>query len=168
MDSLISNIQKKFSNTDDKTLLLQDQQMTQQKINKILEQSYNTLICGPSCQKQKISEELKQKYLDAQTNLKTAPNQLEQTKRNYYIYTEGENNYNTKQENDLKLNAEKIETDLTNAFNEELTNANVMNSYLQTSINNSQYTIDLLHKYLKENKELKDQLKEKLTPKKAA
>ena len=54
MDSLIANIQKKLSGTDDKSALLENQQITQQKINTILNQSYNTLICGPSCQKQKI------------------------------------------------------------------------------------------------------------------
>ena len=59
--------------------LLSNQQSSQDKITALLEQSAQSLICGPDCQKQKITEELKQKYLNSQTNLQTAPINLETT-----------------------------------------------------------------------------------------
>lgn len=166
MGSLFSNIQQSLSgtnanaNANNSTALLQKQQNTQQQINAILEQSYNSLICGPSCQRQKITKELEQKYLDAQTNLKTAPEQLNQSEKNYYIYTQGETAYNAKKEEELKANAEKIGQKLTKLFNDELTNAVTMNSYLTESNDNSEYVIELLNMYLKENAYLLSQLKE--------
>lgn len=160
MDALFSNVQNMFNNTDDKKTLLKDQQNKQQKINKILEQSYSALICGPSCQKEKITKELKQKYLDAQTNLKTAPDQLEKTKRNYVIYSQGESKYNAIQEEELKKIAEEISSNITTLFDDELTNAYTMNSYLETATTNSEYTEDLLEIYLKQNEDLMKQLKE--------
>ena len=88
MDELFSSIQQNLQNND-KTSLLQKQQVSQDKINELLEKSAEAMMCGPTCQKLKITEELKQKYLDAQTNIQTAPTKLEQTKKNYYIYSEG-------------------------------------------------------------------------------
>ena len=48
----------------------------------------------------KISTELKQKYLDAQTNLQTAPINLENTKKNFYVYSEGLPFYDKMREED--------------------------------------------------------------------
>ena len=64
---------------DNNTLL--QQQNTTNQINKMLEQASEALLCGPTCQKIKLTDELKQKYLDAQTNLETAPIQVEQSKK---------------------------------------------------------------------------------------
>ena len=75
----MSNVQNTHLN---QKKLLQKQQISQDKINQLLELSSQELICGPDCQQKKISTELKQKYLDAQTNLQTAPINLENTKKN--------------------------------------------------------------------------------------
>ena len=168
MDQLLSNIQQTFTklqNTDttkniNKSNLLQSQQISQQKINELLEQSANTLLCGPTCQKLKVTEELKQKYLDAETNMQTAPIQLEQSKKNYYVYSEGRPFYDNMKEEELKEKAEQI-SDLVGAnFNDELTNANTMNTYLNTALINSKHTEELLKEYLNKNKTLKLQLRE--------
>jgi hypothetical protein len=159
MDSLLESIQQSLSgnNNTNNTELLQNQQITQQQINDLLQGS---LMCGPSCQRDKITKELKQKYLDAESNLKTAPAKFEQSKRNYYVYSEGETGYNAIQEAELKEKVKNIVDQLTTLFNNELTNANTMNSYLNTASINSQYTIDLLNTYLAKNKELTEQLRE--------
>ena len=89
MDKLFSNIQQninKMKQNGNKETLLQRQQISQDKINELLEKSSEAIMCGPSCQKLKVSEELKQKYLDAETNMQTAPIKLEQSKKNYYIW----------------------------------------------------------------------------------
>ena len=70
--------------------LLEQQQQTTEKLTALLEESTAALSCGPTCQKLKTSDDLKQKYLNAQTNLQTAPIQLENSKKNYYVFTEGE------------------------------------------------------------------------------
>jgi hypothetical protein len=140
--------------------LLKQQMDTQQKINDLLEKSSQVIACGPECQKNKISDELKQKYLDAQTNIQTAPINLEKTKRNYYTYTKGKSYYDSIQENELTKNAEKIASELTTKFNDELEIAHTMNSYLQTALINSGHSSELLSQYKNQNYLLEQQLSE--------
>ena len=141
--------------------LLKRQRNSQETINQLLELSSQELICGPDCQQQKISTELKQKYLDAQTNLQTAPINLENTKKNYYVYAEGIPFYNNMLEEELQQKANKISTLVSENFDSEISDANVMNLYLNTALINSKYTTELLENYLEKNKNLKLQLKER-------
>jgi hypothetical protein len=141
--------------------LLKKQKISQEKINQLLELSAQELICGPDCQKNKISTELKQKYLDAQTNLQTAPINLENTKKNFYVYTEGVPFYDNMLEEELQKKSDKISTLISENFNNELSYANTMNIYLNTALINSKYTIELLENYLEKNQKLKLQLKER-------
>ena len=141
--------------------LLKRQRNSQETINQLLELSSQELICGPDCQQQKISTELKQKYLDAQTNLQTAPINLENTKKNYYVYAEGIPFYNNMLEEELQQQANKISTLVSENFDSEISDANVMNLYLNTALINSKYTTELLENYLEKNKNLKLQLKER-------
>ena len=111
MDNLFSNIQQslnQMNQNDTKQSLLQSQQANQDKINELLEKSSEAIMCGPTCQKMKVTEELKQKYLDAETNMQTAPIKLEQSKKNYYIYTEGRPYYDNMKEEELTKKAETI------------------------------------------------------------
>ena len=141
--------------------LLKRQRNSQETINQLLELSSQELICGPDCQQQKISTELKQKYLDAQTNLQTAPINLENTKKNYYVYAEGIPFYNNMLEEELQQKANKISTLVSENFDSEISDANVMNLYLNPALINSKYTTELLENYLEKNKNLKLQLKER-------
>jgi hypothetical protein len=164
MDKLFSTIQQSFSQTNqngDKKNLLQNQQISQEKINELLEQSSQAIICGPSCQKLKVSEELKQKYLDAETNTQTAPIKLEQSKKNYYVYTEGRPYYDNMKEDELKIKADKISEMLEENFNSEVSSANTMNIYLNTALINSENTKELLKEYLEKNQILKLKLRER-------
>ena len=163
MDKLFSNIQQSFNQIDkngDPKNLLQQQQISQQKINELLEQSSEAIMCGPTCQKLKVSEELKQKYLDAQTNIQTAPIKLEQTKKHFYVYTEGRPFYDNMKEEELKQKANKISDLLKENFNTEVSSANTMNTYLNTALINSENTKELLQEYLEKNKLLKLKLRE--------
>ena len=139
--------------------LLLNQRNAQEQINTLLEQSAQALLCGPDCQKQKVSDELNQKYLNAQTALKTAPADLETSKKNYYVYTQGEPAYNNMLEEELKQKADTMAKLLSDSFNEELTSAVTMNKYYNTALINSNYTKDLLNEYNKKNKELKLELR---------
>lgn len=149
--------------TDKKTNqdLLLNQRKAQEQISTLLEQSAQALLCGPDCQKQKVTDELNQKYLNAQTALQTAPINLETTKKNYYVYTEGEPAYNNMRETELKQKAETMAALITDSFNEELTSALTMNKYYSTAIINSSYTKDLLNEYIEKNKELNIQLRDR-------
>jgi len=163
MNNFFSSIQQSLQqpNTQQQkqSSILQQQQINQAKINELLQQSTEALMCGPTCQKEKITAELKQKYLDAQTNMQTAPIKLEQTKKNYYEYTEGGPYYNNMLEEDLKKKAEMIGNLLGENFNEEIASAKTMNQYYNTALINSSYTKELLDELTKKNKELQLELR---------
>jgi hypothetical protein len=166
MDNLFSIIQKTLNQTnknDDKNKLLNDQQINQKNINNLLEQATlcGPTLCGPTCQKIKVSQELKQKYLDAETNIQTAPIKLEESKKNYYVFTEGKYEYDNMNEKELISKAETISESIKNNFNNEVTNANTMNTLLNTALINSQHTIKLFEYYSEKNKLLNLKLKER-------
>ena len=140
--------------------LLKRQQISQEKINQLLDFSSENLLCGPDCQKNKTTTELKQKYLDAQTNLQIAPINLENTKKNYYVYSEGLPFYNNMLEEELQQKADKISTLVSEHFNSEVSDANIINIYLNTALINSKYTKELLENYLEKNTKLELELKE--------
>jgi hypothetical protein len=156
MDNFLSSLQlnSNSSNSQSPDNLMQKQQETTAKLNALLEQSASALSCGPTCQSLKVGDELKQKYLDAQTNLQTAPIRLEQTKKNYYVFTEGKPYYDNMLEEQLKEKSEKIGDLIAENFNEEVTNAETMNGLYNTDIVNSKNTKELYQEYLIKNKEM--------------
>jgi len=164
MDKLFSNIQQSLNNmnqNDKKQTLLQRQQASQDKINELLEKSSQAIMCGPTCQKIKVTEDLKQKYLDAETNMQTAPIKLEQSKKNYYIFTEGRPYYDNMKEEELKTKANTISQMIEENFNYEVSSANTMNTYLNTALINSENTKELLKEYLEKNQVLKLKLRDR-------
>ena len=62
--------------------------------NNFLNQAKNTLMCDSKCQQAKQAEQLKQDYLNATTNLKTANYQVDTTEKNYITFTQGQPAYN--------------------------------------------------------------------------
>lgn len=163
MDKLFSIVQKNLTqtNTDDKNKLLKDQQISQETINNLLNQASQLTLCGPACQKIKISQELKQKYLDAETNMQTAPIELERSRRNYYIFTNGKTEYENMNEQELVTKATTISELIKENFNDEVQNANTMNTLLNTALITSEHTIKLFEDYSTKNIALKLKLKEK-------
>jgi len=140
--------------------LLQRQLNAQNKISSLLESSSQSIMCGPDCQNNKTSDELKQKYLDAQTNNITAPIKLEESRKKYYVFTQGENYYNNMLEDDLKKKADQLSELISVSFNEEVSNAKSMNQYYNTSLINSSYTNELLKEYSEKNSELSLKLRD--------
>jgi translation initiation factor 2 beta subunit (eIF-2beta)/eIF-5 len=140
--------------------LLKQQQLTTKEMTDLLDKYTEALTCGPTCQKIKRTEELKQKYLTAQTNMQTAPIYLENSRQNYYVFTEGEPYYNNMLEEELNNNVELISETLSTNFNDEITNAITMNSYYNTDLNNSKNTKDLYEMYLHKNQEMQASIEE--------
>jgi len=164
MDNLISIIQQgltQTNTTNDKKNILKEQQTSQQTINELLEQASQATLCGPTCQKLRVSQELKQKYLDAETNMQTAPIKLEQSRKNYYVFTKGQTEYENMNQQELEAKAITISESIKKNFNDQVTNANTMNTLLNTALINSQHTIKLFENYSEKNKELMLKLKEK-------
>lgn len=60
---------------------------TLDKLNSLISQASDTISCDANCQQQRKADQLKQKYLDAQTNLASAPNQLNTAQKLPGIYS---------------------------------------------------------------------------------
>ena len=154
------NTTNKPVNTQNINNLMAKQTNTNTQINDMLNQSLAAITVSPEAQRQQTMDNLEQQYLAAQTNLQTAPVQLETTKKNYYVYKVGETNYNNMQEQEVQQQANLITQQIANKFNEETNNAHLMNSYYNTEVINSANTIELYEEYLKKNADLEKSIKE--------
>jgi hypothetical protein len=143
-------------NNKDVSSLLSKQLATNANLNKLLDSTMELVACPPGsqCSKDRISEDLKRKYLDAQINEQVAPLRLEKAKKYYYVFKEGRNYYNEMLETEMTKKSEAIVKQIAEKFNEEIQNANIMNSYYNTIQNNSENSVELYDEYLKKNKEM--------------
>jgi hypothetical protein len=131
----------------------------QNSINSFIEQATSALSCGADCQNQNTINQLKQTYLDAKTNLVTAPSQVETSLKNYLVYLEGEPAYLEYKENELEAKAEQItssiQQDISKIISDETRNVNTYDGLL-INLNN---IYEYYERYLKENIELQNKLK---------
>lgn len=63
--------------------------LPQNKLNAILAQTKDKLLCNPDCQKQRQGNAYKQKWDLAKKNYKAAPEEIKQAEKNYYIFDKG-------------------------------------------------------------------------------
>ena len=138
---------------------IQNQQDAYNKINALLQQSSSSLLCGPICQKQQLTEKLEQDYLDAQVNSQTAPIHLEETKKKYYTFSKGEAYYNELQEKDLQVKASSIANILSEKFNDQCKQTETLNYYYNTNVINSGNTQELFNQYKKKNQHLEKKIR---------
>lgn len=128
--------------------------------NSFLSKAAATIACGSECQKQKTSEQLKQNYLSSQTNLDSAPSQVQVAQQKYITFTQGEQAYNELNTQQLTQKAEVESTDFQNTFNKE---ADAIQLYIDTYSGlyiNLQNVYDLFINYKNENEELYKRLKD--------
>ena len=152
-------------------LLQQNEQLTQQikqntgnnnldKFNSMIDKATKAISCGPACQKQKTSEELKQKYLNSQTNLATAPNNVYVSRKNYVVFAEGQPVYDELIDSELLKQAEQLSSFYQTKFDDECQNINFNVGTYSGLLINLKNVFDLYLKYKKENIELLKQLKD--------
>jgi hypothetical protein len=111
------------------------------------------------CLRTKIENELRQQYDDAKINIDIAPKILEDTKKNYYIFKEGENYYNEILEKDLNNKANEFINSIMEKFNKQISNIEILNKYMISSMENSQNIKDLYESYKKDRKYLEEKIR---------
>lgn len=67
--------------------------LPQNKLNNIIELTRDTLMCDSNCQRDRKAQELRKKFFDAEQNLCSAPEEVIDAEKNFYIYTKGERGY---------------------------------------------------------------------------
>ena len=127
--------------------------------NNFITQASESIACGPSCKEKEKSQQLEKNYLDAETNVVSAPQQLFTAKKEYITYTQGESGYNDYIDKELQNKAETItnsyQTKFNNSVNTIKTNIQIYDGLL-INFNN---VVDLYKKYKKENTDLEKKLK---------
>jgi hypothetical protein len=140
---------------------LRNQQKLTNQLNNLLEISANSLLCGPSCQREKNLKTLQQNYLDAQTAVQTAPLHLEDSKKQYITLKDGEAEYNRMRLKELEKEADDLIGKIRHTFNEQIKQVFILISYLDTELTNSQNTEELLQNVTAKDAILGETIKDK-------
>lgn len=128
-------------------------------LNTFLQQASQVVACDSDCQKQKTAEQLQAAYLNAETNLASAANQVEVAQKNYMMFTEGTNAYNDYNDSQLADKAEIIANKYQDNFNTEYSKIlSQINTYSSLYMN-FQNVEDLYNKYTQQKIELTKELK---------
>jgi hypothetical protein len=126
----------------------------------LMTQAAQAMSCDSEFKKKKTTDDLKQKYLDAKTNLTTAPDQVTSTMKNYMLFADGQPAYDEYLDKTLAANAALIATKFKTKFTEDsgklLSGVKTYNGLL-INLNN---VVELYTKYKLENKKLFKQLKD--------
>jgi hypothetical protein len=133
-------------------------QETTNKINGMISQSADALTCGPDCQKSRHAEELKQKFLDAQANVNTAPYQLATAAKDYYTYTQGTAGYNKYLASQATTQAQATATEGRNSFTSAANKLKELTKTYDAQYATYTNTFDLYQKYLTDNSILQEQI----------
>lgn len=129
--------------------------------NDLINQANQLITCGPSCQQSQTSSQLKQNYLNAETNMISAPQQLFNAQKEYITYTKGVSGYNEFMDKELQTKADAIANTYQKKIDDEI---NVIKQKIQTYdglSTNFNNLVDLYKKYKKENHMLETKLKDK-------
>jgi len=129
------------------------------QLNSLLEQASDTILCNSECQKERKTEKLKQKYLDSQTNLASAPHLVQVAQKNYIEFTEGTSAYNELLDNQLQEKAQIIADKFTETFNNEVDKISSQITSYDGILMSYNYAVELLRKYSIENIKLSSELK---------
>ena len=129
------------------------------QINAMLAKSNADLMCGPACQAQKSLTQLENTYVNAQTNLETAPEQLKTAKKNYYIAKDGTAAYNQMVLDTVTRNAAKVVNSLQENFDKEVEIVTELIDTYGSLLTNYNYMNDLSIEYAAENIKMAKSLK---------
>jgi hypothetical protein len=128
------------------------------KMQELIKQAQENLMCGPECQNIRNIEDLKQKYINAQTNVIAAPDLLQQAQKNYFTASQGVAGYNDVIEGELTNKANSIIANMQTEFDENIQKASSLTDTYQSLKEQTDYLKDLKKKYIVENSELNNEI----------
>lgn len=139
-----------MGNTTQKSTTIEKFSLTDQ-VNSLISQSNNHLMCGPACQEQKKLSSLEQTYTNAQTNLKTAPDQLKTAKKDYYLALDGQAKYNQMVLDNATKDATTVVTALQQKFEDTVKTTTSNIDIYESLVTNHNYMNELSESYTEEN-----------------
>ena len=130
------------------------------KFNSMIDQATAAISCDSECQRQQKDEELKQAYLNAQTNLATAPNNVYVSRQNYVVFDQGQPAYDELIDSELLQQAQKLTSYYQNNFTDESQNIIFNTNTYSGLLLNLKNIFDLFLIYKEENIKLLKKIKE--------
>tara|TARA_B110000285_G_scaffold205079_1_gene242557 strand:- start:81 stop:797 length:717 start_codon:yes stop_codon:yes gene_type:complete len=128
--------------------------------NTLISQASEAIMCDSECRKQKREDALKQKYIQSQVNLETAPRQMALAQKKFITFSEGDDAYNDLVESELKEKAQTIIEKFGENFEDEVNKIKTQLETYNGLLINITNVGDLYKKYKLENIELFNELKE--------
>jgi hypothetical protein len=137
------------------------------QFNSFLQKATDAVTCDSECQRSRTIDNLRQKFVNAQTNTQSANYQLQVAQRNYVTFSEGDGAYNDLLQQQFEEKANLISQKFQENFDKETTQvARQIETYGGILIN-FKNIVDLYFNYKKENiklfKKLKEQTNDVLT-----
>lgn len=130
------------------------------QFNSLISQASDAIMCNSDCRKKRQTATLKQDLINAQTNLASAPSQLQTSEKNYVTFTQGTAAYNEMLQAQLEEKAKQIATTFTENITQE---AEKIHSQIDTYnglLINVKNVHDLFRQLKKENIQLFKEFKE--------
>ena len=142
-------------------------QIDMNKFNTLISQASDAVLCNSECRKQRETDKLKQNYLNSQTNLASAPNQVQVAQKKYVTFTEGPAGYNDLLDNQLQEKAQEITDTFTEYFVSDSKEITTQIDTYEGLLINFKNVAELYLNYKKENvqliKDLKNETNDVLT-----
>jgi hypothetical protein len=139
-------------------LTYQDIIASTKQIKGLVSKTNSLILCDASCQRQKELVKLKTEMDNAEINLEDAPSNLENAKRNYYTFLNG--NYNQQLYNQNILQADKIYNSSLRKHNKLMNEVRTYNNYYTSQTTSLKKINNYSEKIKKENKEIKNEYDE--------
>ena len=136
-----------------------DSQFDLNNFNSFIQAASQQIACGTECQKQKTAEQLKNTYLNAQSNLTLAQPQYDTAKKNYYLYLDGQNGYNKMMEEEYSTQSNKKATEFKHNYNKQINKIKSLLGTYRGILINFRNIVDLYTQYKEENLHLFKSLK---------
>jgi hypothetical protein len=142
-------------------------QFDMNKFNTLISEASDAILCNSECRKQRDADNLKQNYLNSQSNLASASNQVQVAQKKYITFTQGETGYNDLLDNQLQEKAQQITNKFTEYFEKDSQEIKTQIETYQGLLLNFKNVAELYLKYKKENvqliKDLKNETNDVLT-----
>ena len=136
----------------------QNQNSQINQVNKLIATANQAITCGPACQEQKNIEELQKKYLNAQANVGTAPQQLVTAEKEYYTASKGAAYYSDFLRNQLQGKADILGNTLKTNFQKNIQLTTEYSKTYDSLSSNYQHILELFNGYVKSNESLKGEV----------
>ena len=153
-----------FQNTQDLTL------QNANKVNNLINKANESVLCGPGsdCYKNQEIERLRKKYENKQSNKRTAPEQLDSARKNYYTYAFGQPGYIQKETEVLTRRVDKLIVEKTRVHKTSIEEINLFIQSYDSAVSYKKNLLLYLSKLYNENMELYQEIKDSIASLKTA